>query len=155
VKHNDRPIIHTIAYTIDGLAECGELLGDGRWLDAAHGAAVQLRQRFLAKGMLNGRYDRGWNGSEAFITTGGAQLAVAWERLARHRDAEAYREAAARMRALLVDLQRRSSKGPAGAHGGLTGSFPLWGRYEKFAFPNWAVKYLADALLCADERTFC
>lgn len=154
VKHNDRPIIHTIAYTIDGLVECGELLGDGRWIDAAHAAAIRLRERFLERGVLNGRYDRHWRGSEAFITTGGAQLAVVWERLARHREAVAYREAAARMRALLVHLQRRSEEGPDDARGALPGSFPLWGRYEKFAFPNWATKYLADALLCADGRTF-
>jgi len=35
------------------------------------------------------------------------------------------------------------------AVGALPGSFPLWGRYEKFAFPNWGTKYFVDALLCA------
>ncbi len=155
LRHNDRPIIHTLAYTIDGLAACGELLGDDRWTAAAHRAAVPLRDAFLRDGLLHGRYDSAWRGSESFITTGGAQLAIAWTRLARHRDAAAFTEAATRMRALLVDLQQRSTLGPADMHGALTGSFPLWGRYEKFACPNWATKYLADALLCADGRTFC
>jgi hypothetical protein len=153
VKHNDRPIVHTIAYTIDGLAECGALLGDERWVEHAHRAACPLRDTFLREGRLSGRYDRSWSGSEALITTGCAQLCIAWEKLAPHAEAAAYREAADRMRKLLVEIQHRSSQGPVGGRGAVTGSFPLWGRYEKFAFPNWATKYLADALLCAEGRS--
>ena len=89
------------------------------------------------------------------ITTGGAQLAVAWQRLARAGMDSAYAHAAARMRGLLVALQACTAEGPPDGRGALTGSHPLWGRYEKFACPNWATKYLADALLCADGRTFC
>ncbi|MBL8009164.1 MAG: hypothetical protein JNJ64_01050 [Flavobacteriales bacterium] len=155
VKHNDRPIIHTLAYTIDGLGECGELLGDPQWTAMAAAAARPLRDRFLERGALHGRYDRSWNGSEAFITTGGAQLVVAWQRLARMGMETAYSDAAARMRGWLVALQERTAEGPPAVRGALTGSVPLWGRYEKFACPNWATKYLADALLCADGRTFC
>lgn len=155
VRHNDRPIIHTLAYTIDGLAECGDLLGEARWTAMADAAAGRLRDRFLERGILHGRYDRSWNGSEAFITTGGAQLAVAWQRLAGALSDGTYAEAAARMRGLLLALQARTAEGPTDARGALTGSHPLWGRYEKFACPNWATKYLADALLCADGRTFC
>ncbi|HMQ75346.1 MAG TPA: hypothetical protein PKE21_08540 [Flavobacteriales bacterium] len=154
-KHNERPIIHTLAYTMDGLAECGALLEDDRWTAMAEAAARPLCDRFLEHGVLHGRYDRSWNGSEAFITTGGAQLAVAWQRLARLGKDGLYADAAARMRGLLVALQARTAEGPPAARGGLTGSYPLWGRYEKFACPNWATKYLADALLCADGRTFC
>jgi hypothetical protein len=35
--------------------------------------------------------------------------------------------------------------------GALQGSFPIWGRYEPFAFPNWATKYLIDALIIEKE----
>ncbi len=152
VKHNDRPIIHTIAYTIDGLVECGELLGDGCWTEQGHAAARVLRDRFLAEGRLHGRYDAQWQGSEHLITTGAAQLAIAWERLAQAVEAGPYREAAARMRGLLMEVQRRSMAGPVDVHGAMPGSFPLWGRYEKFAFPNWATKYFADALLWAGGK---
>ncbi|MCC7502576.1 MAG: terpene cyclase/mutase family protein [Flavobacteriales bacterium] len=152
VKHNDRPIIHTIAYTIDGLADCGALTNDVRFLDHAHRAAGPLRDIFLRDGRLNGRYDQHWQGSEAMITTGCAQLCIAWEKLAQHTEAHAYRSAAVRMRMVLVDLQQRSAEGPADGRGALTGSFPLWGRYEKFAYPNWATKYLADALLWAGGK---
>jgi hypothetical protein len=80
-------------------------------------------------------------------------LCIAWEKLAKHAEAAAYREAADRMRKLLVEIQHRSAQGPVDGRGAVTGSFPLWGRYEKFAFPNWATKYLADALLCAEGRS--
>jgi hypothetical protein len=53
----------------------------------------------------------------------------------------------------LLAVQGLSSKGPVDMHGAVTGSFPLWGRYEKFACPNWAQKYLADALLCTEGRS--
>lgn len=154
LRHNDRPILHTLAYTIDGLAECGVLLGEARWTAMAQAAAGPLCGRFLEHGILHGRYDRSWNGSEVFITTGGAQLAVAWQRLAAGGGGGRFAEAAARMRGLLIAVQERTASGPADARGALSGSYPLWGRYEKFACPNWATKYLADALLCADGRTF-
>jgi len=79
-------------------------------------------------------------------------LCIAWEKLAQHTEAHAYRTAAVRMRMLLVELQLRSSEGPVHGRGAVTGSFPFWGRYEKFAYPNWATKYLADALLWAGGK---
>ena len=36
--------------------------------------------------------------------------------------------------------------------GAIAGSSPLWGSYQKFAFPNWATKFLLDSLLLL-ERT--
>lgn len=150
VKHNTRPITHTIAYTLDGLLESHALTKDERYLQAAERAARVLRDRFLDQGNLHGRYDARWRGTEASITTGCAQLSVVWSRLYATTRISAYEVAARRMVDLLKYVQHTSSSGPSEAHGGLTGSFPLWGRYEKFAYPNWAQKYLADALLCRE-----
>lgn len=149
IKHNDRPITHTIAYTLDGLVECSAHTGDARHREAALNAAQNLAELFLERGLLNGRYDGQWRGSEHLITTGCAQLAIVWSRL--NHD-QRMREARDRMIALLMDIQARSSVGPAMVKGAVPGSFPLWGRYEKFAFPNWGTKYLADALLCAQGQ---
>jgi hypothetical protein len=148
IKHNDRPITHTIAYTLDGLVESHILSRDARYLHAAERAARVLRDRFLSEGDLHGRYDAQWIGSEATITTGCAQLAIVWSRLHALGQGEAYDTAARGMVDRLKRIQHCSALGPDGAKGGITGSFPLWGRYEKFAYPNWAQKYLADALLC-------
>ncbi len=149
LRHNDRPITHTIAYTIDGLVECHARGGGEDLLHAARRAADPLRDRFLEQGRLHGRYDSGWRGSEAAITTGCAQLSIVWWRLHAITGEEAYREAAEGMLLWLRRVQALGMCGPEAARGALTGSFPLWGRYEKFACPNWAQKYLADALLCS------
>lgn len=149
LRHNDRPITHTIAYTIDGLVECHLRGGGGALLHAARRAADPLRDLFLAGGRLHGRYDSTWRGSEAAITTGCAQMSIVWWRLHAITGEAAYREAAEGMLLWLRRVQALGMCGPAPAQGAVTGSFPLWGRYEKFACPNWAQKYLADALLCS------
>lgn len=143
VRRNARPITHTIAYTLDGLLECGQLSGQAEWSGCARPAAALLADRFLAEGKLNGRYDVAWAGSEHAIMTGCAQLCIVWARIGDARMIEA-RE---RMLARLLDIQGRSVRGAAAVEGALPGSFPLWGRYERFAFPNWGTKYLIDALL--------
>lgn len=146
IRHNDRPITHTIAYTLDGLVESSSLTGDDRFRQAAIPAARQLAEVLRSTGMLNGRYDAAWHGSEHLITTGCAQLAIVWSRLD---EDEPMRKSRDRMIQILVGMQQLSSAGPVALHGAMPGSFPLWGRYEKFAFPNWGTKYLADVLLCA------
>lgn len=150
IKHNDRAITHTIAYTIDGLIECSLLLKRPDLLQAAQRVADALLDRFQRDGTLHGRYNSEWNGSEHMITTGCAQLAICWARLHAITEDARHSEGHARMLLMLEGVQQRSAHGPADVHGALPGSFPLWGRYEKFAFPNWATKYYADALLCAE-----
>ncbi|MBX2972464.1 MAG: hypothetical protein KF797_05135, partial [Flavobacteriales bacterium] len=148
IRHNGRPITHTIAYTLDGLIECAQLTGDDRYREAAMPAAVKLAELFLAQGRLHGRYDAAWRGSEHPIMTGCAQLAIVWSRLDAIAPEDRLHQAHERMIAFLVTVQRLSAVGPEAVHGAMPGSFPLWGRYEKFAFPNWGTKYFADALLC-------
>ncbi len=152
IKHNDRPITHTLAYTIDGLIECGIAMGNERLITAARKAADRSLERFLTTFWLNGRYAEQWRGSGSLITTGCAQLAIAWARLHAITGDARYAEGLHRMCDLLIAIQQKSSLGPQHARGAMPGSYPIWGRYEKFAFPNWATKYFADALLCAEGR---
>jgi hypothetical protein len=152
VHRNHTPITHTVAYTLDGLLECDKHLPELRLRELAAPALDVLLGKFLADGRLDGRYDDRWRGSEATITTGNAQLAIAWARLHQLDGDNRKREGVHRMAQLLKGIQQLSNVGPEGGHGAVTGSFPLWGRYEKFAFPNWAQKYFADALLCDEGQ---
>lgn len=149
IRHNQRPITHTIAYTLDGLLESGEVLSERRYVEAALKPAKVLASIFLNKG-IRGRYDARWNGSEHPIMTGCAQLAIVWTLAYRVTGEAVLSEAAEAMINMLCSVQRMSEVGSAAVHGALPGSFPLWGRYEKFAFPNWGTKYFADALLCSE-----
>ncbi|MBP6573300.1 MAG: hypothetical protein KA230_02515 [Flavobacteriales bacterium] len=152
LQHNKRPITHTLAYTIDGLIESYTFTRDERLLVAARSASDTLLTCFLEHGRLGGRYDEHWQGSEASITTGCAQMAIVWARLHALSGEERYAEGRDRMVAWLIGVQRSLYAGPKDCRGALPGSVPLWGRYEKFACPNWATKYFADALLCAESR---
>jgi hypothetical protein len=147
IKHNKRPILHTIAYTIDGLLDCGEILDNDDFIEAGQKPADLLLRNFLTEGRLYGRYDENWKGTEYFICTGGAQMAIAWLKLYRQTVEECYLEAAVKMLDLLISIQRREIREDDDTKGALPGSFPVWGKYEPFAFPNWANKFFADALM--------
>jgi len=151
VKRNDKPILHTIAYTLDGLIDCSVLLNDEKYFRAAENGSLLLRDTFLADGFLNGRYDRDWNGSEYMICTGCAQMVIIWLKIYKKTGDENYLEASLKMLNLLIFIQSRNIKEDNSTLGALPGSFPLWGRYEPFAFPNWATKFFCDALLLEAE----
>jgi uncharacterized protein YyaL (SSP411 family) len=144
---NSKPILHTIAYTIDGILDCGILLGEERYIAAAQKPADKLLHLFLSNGLLNGRYDKNWHGTEDFITTGGAQMAIVWHKLYQHTKKNKYCEGHFKMTTALSAIQQRHIAEPKETKGALFGSFPFWGRYERFGCPNWATKYFADALM--------
>ena len=147
LKHNDCPITHTIAYTIDGLLESGLLLNDQRFINAAKKSADALLEIYTKNNCINGRYDKNWNGSEYLICTGSAQLAIVWLKLYKLYKNETYLYGASKMNTMLAFIQQRNYNESADTTGAMPGSFPIWGKYEPFAFPNWATKYFADALL--------
>lgn len=151
VKRNDKPILHTIAYALDGLIDCSLILKDDQYLKAAVKGADKLRDIFLSNGFLNGRYDRDWKGSEYMLCTGCAQMAIVWLKLYSIYHDKTYLQAAERMTNLLIFIQSRNFKETEDTLGAIPGSFPLWGRYEPFAFPNWATKFFCDALMLEEE----
>lgn len=151
IKHNDRPILHTIAYTLDGLIDSGLILNEKKYVDGALKGATVLRDLFVKDGILNGRYDQNWQGSEYFICTGGAQMASVWMKLYREGYGDEFLTAAQQMVRLLIFIQNRTANEREVTRGAIPGSFPIWGRYEPFAFPNWATKFFLDALMMEEE----
>lgn len=147
VHKNDRPILHTISYTVDGILDCGLYLKNETFIAAAKKTADVLLDRFLRDGTLPGRFDKNWKGSEQLITTGCAQIAIVWEKLFTHTGDDKYKNGFTRMNALLVAIHQRSVFETEDTRGAIFGSFPFWGRYESFGCPNWASKYLMDSLL--------
>jgi len=133
------------------LIDSSLILKDDQYLKAAGKGADKLRDTFLSQGFLNGRYDSDWTGSEYMICTGCAQMAIVWLKLYSVYNDKAYLEAAQQMINLLIFVQSRGFKEKDDTLGALSGSFPLWGRYEPFAFPNWAAKFFCDALMLEEE----
>lgn len=146
-KHNDRPILHTISYTIDGLINSGMLLNDKKYLEAGKKAADQLLILFHQNKYLNGRFDRSWIASEYMICTGCAQISIIWSLLYKYTLDQKYLVAVNKMNDQLIFIQRSCLTIDGDGNGAIPGSFPIWGKYEPFGFPNWATKYFADALM--------
>jgi hypothetical protein len=149
IQHNDRPIVHTLAYTYDGLVDLALWSGGTVPLEPTLVPLNELAHRFLKHGFLQGRYNHQWKGSEAMILTGSAQLAIVWWKLHRAGIEGPWLDAA---RAMNAFLRRCQEQVVPQAMGALPGSHPIWGRYEPFGYPNWATKYLADALILELEQ---
>jgi len=139
---------HTLGYTLWGLLESAEVLGLPEASAAVRKAADRIAERQESDGWLPGKLGYDWRGRARHVClTGNAQLAQVWTRLARAEDAEGrFRTAAQESLRLVVQAQPLGSH-EAGIRGGVPGSSPISGDYLPNAFPNWAVKFLADAIL--------
>ena len=151
IRHNERPILHTIAYTLDGILDCAVILDESFYVEKVQISADALLRIFTERNYLGGRYDRRWNTTESLICTGGAQISIVWMKLYKITGESRYLNAAQKMNSLLCFVQSATFTLRREVNGALQGSFPLWGRYEPFAFPNWATKYLLDALMLEKE----
>ena len=147
IHKNRKPILHTISYTIDGLVDSASYTGDKRFFIAGRKAAEKLLDMFLTSGKLYGRYDADWKGSEHPILTGCAQISICWMKIYIETKEERFLTGAVKMNNFLLSAQRRTMNGTKRTKGALTGSYPVWGRYESFACPNWATKYFIDAIM--------
>ncbi|MDA8092642.1 MAG: hypothetical protein M0T84_01830 [Betaproteobacteria bacterium] len=144
---DERPLLHTLAYTMEGLLESGMILEESRYVDAATRAAEALLRRQRADGGLPGRFDAHWRPQARFsCLTGDAQTAIVWLRLhAITRDAR-YFEAARRLNDYVASTQDLVAENP-GIRGGIKGSFPIWAEYGSYEYLNWAAKFFADAAM--------
>jgi hypothetical protein len=141
------PFTHTIAYAIRGFLECGVLLKSDRYVGAALKAGRAMAAAQRTDGSLGGTYDRDWTPTARYVClTGIAQMSLNWMRLARETGAGELREHAERALSYLFVRQAIDDPDPV-VRGGIAGSFPIWGDYSRFEFPNWAAKFLADAVM--------
>ena len=148
-KADEDPFLHTIAYTIRGLLEGGMLLDKPELVREARAAADAFLNLQTHEGILLGRYDERLKGSDFYCLTGNAQMAIVWYRLFEEMEDPKYRQAADETVAFLKSHQRMD--GPPEVRGGLRGSAPVWGPYMYLRYPNWAAKFLADALMLAER----
>jgi len=153
---------HTVAYTYRGLLEAApHLSGDlGRRAGAvAERAALHLLRRFeLGKTHPEGlpvypsaTLDERWRGGDGYsCLTGNVQIALIWMRLYARQGDGRYLNAA--LKAVdQVKARQALGTGNADVRGAVPGSHPVWGYYLRLAFPNWAAKFFADALILQEE----
>ncbi|NIV29347.1 MAG: hypothetical protein GWN58_07510 [Anaerolineae bacterium] len=143
----DDPFTHTIAYTAEGLLECGLALQEDRWITAAQKVAHALLERQHPDGSLASTYDSNWQpASRSSCLTGNCQVALLWLRLYGQSGEERYLDAARKTISFVTRTQDLHTS-DANTRGAIAGSYPIYGRYERFKYPNWAAKFFVDALL--------
>lgn len=143
----ERPLLHTLAYTVRGLIEGGRVLQDQELLDAGVRASAALAATVRPNGFMPGRYRSDWTGLESWsCLTGEVQMANNWMRLSLITGEDHWLEPVERVLTFVKRTQNRTSSNP-GLRGGIKGSWPLNAEYSTNQIINWAVKYFADALM--------
>ncbi|HUF09761.1 MAG TPA: hypothetical protein VMO47_10595, partial [Rhodothermales bacterium] len=149
------PNTHFIAYTCRGLIESHRLTGNRDYLEAARKTADRMRRMFDERATLYAFWDHNWDNRGKYIRwatgryvclTGNVQMSLVWMKLFEEYGDQSDRDSAFRMLDQVKALQSVSSPKP-GIRGGVKGSFPIFGWYSTFKYPNWAAKFLADALM--------
>ncbi len=176
---DEKPLTHTIAYTLRGLLEAAPALPDelkGKVHQVVGTAAEQILLRFeLGKRdpralppLLPGTLDERWRSTDRFsCLTGDAQISIVWLKMYRDwgggdlcdvgdvtgggvRGDARFLNGALKLLDLVMATQILDSPNP-GIRGGIAGSHPLWGRYIRYGYPNWAAKFFADALMLLES----
>lgn len=143
----ERPLLHTIAYTMQGLVEIGRLTGREDLVAAARLTADAQMGLMGADGFLPGRQDAGFRGTvEWCCLTGSAQVSIVLSTLAALTGQADYREAAERLNRYV--MARHDIRNPdLRLRGGVAGSWPVAGDYGRLMVLNWATKFFVDALM--------
>ena len=150
-RAGEDPFTHTIAYTAEGLLESGFLLNEPRCIKAAEKVARVLLEGQRPDGSLASTYSSTWQPtSRSSCLTGNCQVALLWLRFYSLSRDSCYLDAARKAIAFVAATQDvRTSN--ANIRGAIAGSYPIYGRYERFKYPNWAAKFFVDALLALQE----
>lgn len=142
--HDQRPLTHTIGYALRGVIAAWRFSGQEAYLAAARRTADGLMQALEPDGFLPGRLTADWRPASRWVClTGTAQIADCWLLLHEVTGDERYGKAG-----LIANRFVRSTirvDGGPDMRGAVQGSFPVWGMYNRFKFPNWACKFMVDA----------
>ena len=141
-----RPLLHTLAYAMQGLLEVGRLTGREEFIAAARRTADAQLALLDGDGFLPGRQDAAFRAAAPWCClTGSAQVSIVLSELGAMGFGARYTEGAERINRYL--MARHDIRNPdARLRGGLPGSWPVDGEYGRLRILNWAVKFFVDAL---------
>lgn len=144
--------LHFIAYVLQGVLECAILRQRSDAIETVAKSAWVLLRKFETNKYLPGAYEADFKDGHRFTClTGNAQMSCVWQRLFEVTGDLRYLNAALKMNEMLKPLIPAS--GPRGIVGGVSGSYPIWGRYQPLRYISWGCKFFADALLLEQRLT--
>ena len=108
------------------------------------------RQAEINAGALPGMYDNNWKPDKSFVClTGNTQVAICFLRYEKIFPDLRLVNASIKLVDYVCNQQKKLKNYKLGS---VAGSKPLWGKYMKFRYPNWAAKYHADSLILLMKR---
>ena len=121
------PLLHTIAYTIQGILEAGIYLDNKKYIAAATKPADKMLELQRKDGSLAGSFDSNWKSSVSWsCLTGNSQMAIVWLRLYNLTKNKEYLGAAKKINNFVKSTQNLRSKN-MGIKGGIKGAYPVYG----------------------------
>lgn len=140
------PLLHTLAYSMQGLIGIGKTTGRADLIAGARLLADAQLGIMRADGFIPGRQRDDFSAAVDWCClTGSAQTSIAWSELYLLTHEERYRTAARQVNRYL--MARHDIRNPdLRLRGGVPGSWPVWGDYGRLQILNWATKFLVDAL---------
>lgn len=155
----EKPLTHTIAYTLRGLLECSALVDEELSKEIREKvvkAAEQIKNKYesvesgennFTRGFLPGTFNNDWDSQETYTClTGNVQMAIIWMKLYKLFGNKSFLDVAFKNIEQVKSTQNLTSSN-RGIRGGVAGSYPIWGKYTNFGYPNWAAKFLSDAIM--------
>ncbi len=143
--------LHTIAYTIRGFIESAAILNDDELWQSGYSFAEKILIKFEVKHQLAGAYYPNFKSIDWYqCLTGNVQMAIIWLKVFLKTNDARFFSAASKAIDTVVDRQIKKpwNKNLIGA---VAGSSPIFGRYMAMRYPNWAVKFLIDALMLEEQ----
>jgi len=145
------PLLHTLAYSMQGLIGIGRITGRGDLIEGARLLADAQLRIMRADGFIPGRqYSDFSPAADWCCLTGSAQTSTVWSELYLLTHEEKYRAAVRRVNRYL--MARHDIRNPdLRLRGGVPGSWPVWGDYGRLCILDWATKFLVDALALEEK----
>ncbi len=152
-EKDENPYTHMIAYTIRGLLESGLILKSNHLVNIAIESSKVLLEKYEELRFLPGTFDEKWASKDKYCClTGNAQMSIIWLKAYNVTKDTKFLDSTLHMNHFLKSIQDLTSSNNR-IRGGIKGSYPIWGKYDPFFYPNWATKFFVDALLAANRYT--
>jgi uncharacterized protein YyaL (SSP411 family) len=127
-----------------GILEAYQFTKDYKLLVACQKIADGLLSAIQDNGYISGRLFSNWKAAVSWAClTGSVQIAICWFKMYQITGKTAYRDAACAANTYVRRTMRIN--GAPEFKGAIGGSFPIYGGYCQYAYPNWACKFFIDS----------
>lgn len=146
-----KALTHAIGYVLSGLVESYLLIHRAEYLKSTLVTIARLNELYTKRGRIVAELDENFGElSDHICVVGYCQLAIILLQLWSITGEHSHRDFAI---ALIDEAKSTQALGDSRAayYGGIPGSSPIYGRYARLQYPNWATKFFADALLLKER----